>query len=111
VFSQFVKHNFDATITLAQVLLVLITATDNPNLLNLHARQQHPKCKGENRSGSSGGIRCLACALCERMGDGGINLLQDREHVSGDKSDGNIIDRVGTKLDKLAKTLKLEPYN
>jgi hypothetical protein len=45
------------------------------------------------------------------MGDGGINLLQDREHVSGDKSDDNIIDRVGTKLDKLAKTLKLEPYN
>jgi hypothetical protein len=111
VFNHFVKHNFDDTITLAQVLLVLFTVTDNPDLLNLHARQQHPKYRGEKKSESSGWIRCLARALYEKMGDGGIKLLQEGEYVSGDKNDGNIIDKVGTKLDKLVKTLKLKPYS
>jgi len=38
VFSQFVQENFSSRITLSQVLLVLFTITDNPDLLNLHAR-------------------------------------------------------------------------
>jgi hypothetical protein len=37
VFSQFVQENFSSRITLAQVLLVLFTMTDNPDLLSLHA--------------------------------------------------------------------------
>jgi hypothetical protein len=41
LFSSFVKENFSFKITLSQVLLMLFTITDNPDLLNLHARQQN----------------------------------------------------------------------
>jgi len=37
VFSKFVEANFSSKITLSQVLLVLFTITDNPELLSLHA--------------------------------------------------------------------------
>jgi EamA domain-containing membrane protein RarD len=36
-FTQFVQENFSSRITLSQVLLVLFTITDNPDLLSLHA--------------------------------------------------------------------------
>src|ERR1700679_582664 len=49
-FSSFVKENFNSKITLSQVLLVLFTITDNPDLLNLHARQQNPEYSEENRT-------------------------------------------------------------
>ncbi len=36
-FSKFVQTNFSSKITLSQTLLILFTATDNPDLLSLHA--------------------------------------------------------------------------
>ncbi len=36
-FSKFVRTNFSSKITLSQTLLILFTATDNPDLLSLHA--------------------------------------------------------------------------
>ena len=60
LFSSFVKENFSSKITLLQVLLVLSTITDNPDLLNLHARQQNPKYPDEHASLDSGWIHGLA---------------------------------------------------
>ena len=60
VFSQFVQENFSSRITLSQVLLVLFTMTDNPDLLSLHAQQQNPKYVEETCSLISGWIKCLA---------------------------------------------------
>ena len=46
-FSAFVEQTFGSKISLATVLLLLFTMTENPELLNLHACQQHPG-EGEN---------------------------------------------------------------
>jgi hypothetical protein len=45
-FSKFVNSNFGPQVSLSTVLLVLFTMTENPDFLNLHARQKHP-CIGE----------------------------------------------------------------
>ena len=40
VFVNYVEKNFSTKVSLATVLTVLFTLTSNPDLLNLHARQQ-----------------------------------------------------------------------
>jgi hypothetical protein len=60
LFGNFVKENFSSKITLSQVLLMLFTITDNPDLLSLHARQQNPEYPDETHSSDSGWIRGLA---------------------------------------------------
>ena len=55
VFSGFVEQTFGSDISLATVLLLLFTMTENPELLSLHARQQHP-AEGENKTVASGWI-------------------------------------------------------
>ncbi|KAF8806697.1 hypothetical protein BYT27DRAFT_7030534, partial [Phlegmacium glaucopus] len=61
--NDFVTTNFSSKVSLATILLVLFSLTDNPDLLNLHARQQHPSCSGEKKSALSGWIKCLARTL------------------------------------------------
>lgn len=107
LFSQFIKENFSAKITLSQVLLVLFTLTDNTDLLSLHARQQNPEHPDETRSPDSGWIRGLAHALQEKIGDGQRRLFKDADNSNPDKQ----ITAIGEKLDGLAKVLKLYPYN
>ena len=68
IFSKFIQENFAAEITLSHVLLVLFTLTENPDLLNLHARQKNPRYEGETRSSVSGWIKSLACGLEEKLG-------------------------------------------
>jgi len=41
VFSQFIMANFGKKTSLSTVLMVLFTMTNNSDLLNLHAHQQH----------------------------------------------------------------------
>jgi hypothetical protein len=107
LFNQFIKDNFSSKVTLSQVLLVLFTLTDNTDLLRLHARQQNPEHPDENRSPDSGGIRGLACALQDKIGDGQRRLLKDADSNNSDDQ----ITAIGEKLDGLAKVLKLYPYN
>jgi hypothetical protein len=42
VLSNFVKNQLSPNITLAMVLTVMFSLTENTDLLNLHAQQQHP---------------------------------------------------------------------
>jgi hypothetical protein len=72
-FSQFVEQNFSSKISLATVLVVLFTTTSNPDLFNLHARQQNP-VQGEHGQTISGWIKALACALEEKLG-GNVDKL------------------------------------
>src|SRR5215471_4564564 len=39
VFNTFIQENFSSGISLTTVLTILFTLTNNPDLLNLHARQ------------------------------------------------------------------------
>ena len=63
VFSRFILANFGKKISLSTVLVILFSMTNNPDLLNLHARQQHTEVEGENAQNSTGWIRALANAL------------------------------------------------
>ena len=107
LFSSFVKENFSSKITLSQVLLMLFTITDNPDLLNLHARQQNPRYSDEHASSDSGWIRGLARAVQEKLGDGQKMLFKKADTIDSDHQ----ITAIGEKLDGLAKTLHLYPYN
>jgi len=107
LFSHFVKENFSSKITLSQVLLVLFTITDNPDLLSLHARQQNPEYPEEIRSLDSGWIRGLARALQEKMGDGHKRLFKNTDNSNPEHK----ITAIGEKLGELAKVLELYPYN
>ncbi|KAF8815879.1 hypothetical protein BYT27DRAFT_7078727, partial [Phlegmacium glaucopus] len=40
--SEFVLSHFNSQVSLATVLILLFTMTENPELLSLHAQQQHP---------------------------------------------------------------------
>ena len=107
VFSHFVKESFSSKITLSQVLLVLFTVIDNPDLLSLHARQQNPEYPDEMRSSDSGWIRGLACALQEKLREKQKRLFKNVDDGNPD----NQISAIGGKLDGLAKLLKLYPYD
>ena len=54
VFSNFIEDTFSSKVSLATVLLVLFSLTENTELLSLHDRQQNPKYKGENKTVASG---------------------------------------------------------
>jgi uncharacterized protein YybS (DUF2232 family) len=75
VFCDFVQKQFSSHVSLATVLTVLITLTNNPDLLTLHARQQHVKVKGEVKQTSSGWIKALAHALNNQLGHQSCTLF------------------------------------
>jgi hypothetical protein len=68
VFSQIIESNFSSQISLATVLTILFTLTENVDLLNLHFRQQHPKYKGENKTQITAWMTALARALKDQLG-------------------------------------------
>ena len=107
LFSSFVKENFSSKITLSQVLLVLFTITDNIDFLSLHARQQNPKYPDEHAFSDSGWICGPAQALQKKLWNGKKTLFTKAETIDSDHQ----ITGIGEKLDGLAKTLKLYPYN
>ena len=66
-FSNFILDSFGANITLTTVLVILFSLVDNPDLLNLHARQSHPQYTGENAITTTGWMKALARGLEDRL--------------------------------------------
>ncbi len=62
-FSYFVLGHFSPHISLATVLLLLFSLTENPELLNLHARQAHPAYHNEKKIQASSWLKCLSRAM------------------------------------------------
>ena len=108
-FSEFVEQNFSSRISLASVLVVLFTMTSNPDLLNLHARQQNPSAN-ETCQVISGWIKALAQALDEKLGVDTPRLFHKSEQKST-LSDNERHKMIAIKLDALSKLLELYPYN
>jgi hypothetical protein len=67
-FSQAVTTTFGSNITLATVLAISFSLTDNSDLRNLHFRQQHPTESGENKIQIFGWITGLVNALSDKLG-------------------------------------------
>ena len=110
VFSDFILQIFHKDITLPTVLTLLFTLTTNPDLLNLHSRQQHPRVQGEIEQLNSGWIKALARTLEQRLGDATTSLFSD-SHTNQHFSHEGITSQIGLKLDAFAKLLGLHPYD
>ena len=108
-FSKFVNSNFGPQVSLTTVLLVLFTMTENPDLLNLHARQNNPQQIGELKQSSSGWIRALARSLIDRLEGKTNSLFTESEHPETLEND--LITPLTAKLDKLMDVLKLNPFS
>jgi CxC5 like cysteine cluster associated with KDZ transposases/CxC6 like cysteine cluster associated with KDZ transposases len=110
VFSRFIRANFGSEISLSTVLMILFSMTNNPDLLNLHARQQYTKVTGELGQHNTGWIKALAIALINQL-DQAQNTLFRADEKLPQLSDNGIRNSVATKLHKLSKILDLHPYN
>ena len=108
IFSDFMQNHFNSSISLATALTVLFTMTSNPELLNLHARQQHPIVQGELRQTNTGWIKALALALQNKLGDDTNSLFHTSEWESS-LTNNQVIDSIGVKLHNLSKVLNLHP--
>jgi hypothetical protein len=107
IFSTFIEDTFGSKISLATVLLILFSMIENPELLSLHARQQHPT-KDENKTLSSGWIRSLSRAMMYRLKDDTESLFKPGEFLPRQNHQVSVL---STKLDKFATLLNLTPYD
>ena len=98
-FSKFVSSNFGPQVSLTTALLVLFTMTENPDLLNLHARQKNPQQIGELKQSSSGWIRALAWSLIDILKEKTNSLFTESEHPETLGND--LVTPLTVKLDKL----------
>src|ERR1700677_589346 len=97
-FSQFVEQHFSSRIYLTTVLVVLFTLTNNSDVLNLHAHQQHP-LPDERLQMISGWLKALARALDEKLGQDTGRLFQTTANLNNDQRNS------------LYKLLDLSPYD
>ena len=110
MFSEFVEDHFSSSISLSTVLVILFSLTENPDLLNLHARQGNPVYPGENSVIVSGWIKALARGLFQNLGDTSNTLFQ-KTKGRGQMTEDAALNAVSVKLDALAKVLDLYPYD
>jgi hypothetical protein len=108
VFSTFVEHSFSPHVSLATVLLVLFSLTENPELLTLHARQQNPEFAGENKVVASGWMRALSRSMMHQLKSNIQMLFHEREFPEEEPQ--QVVKLCG-KLDNLATILHLTPYD
>jgi CxC5 like cysteine cluster associated with KDZ transposases len=106
VFNQFISSTFNSNISLATVLMVFFTLIENPELLNLHARQKNPQLSSENSIISSAWMRALCRQMKDHLPDNGfVRLFKKNEFTSETWEDD-----LSKKLDGFAECLGLTPY-
>jgi hypothetical protein len=101
-FCQFIQENFDSTISLASVLCILFSLTENPELLALHARQQKGRYEGENSITVTAWMKCLSHSNKDKLAD---KFLKESDDASSDYK----VTALGSRLDAMAKLLQLHP--
>ncbi|KIM83350.1 hypothetical protein PILCRDRAFT_37562, partial [Piloderma croceum F 1598] len=110
-FSEFVEQHFSSRISLTTVMVVLFTMTNNFDLLNLHACQQHTlPLPDEHLQTISGWLKALARALDGKLGQDTDRLFQTTDNLSNLDNDQRN-SAIATKLDSLYKLLDLSPYD
>jgi CxC5 like cysteine cluster associated with KDZ transposases len=111
-FSQLIQDEFGPDVTLTTVLTILLSLTSNPELLNLHARQQNPNpvCSGEIRQSVTGWMKAFVWSLQRKLGNAIDDLFHTSEGLS-EMSRGQRITAIGKKMDNVIHGLGLYPYN
>ena len=108
-FNQIIESTFGPNISLATVLTLLFTITENVDLLNLHFRQQHPEFQGENKTQTTGWLIALSRALINQLGSTASSLYDDEEQDNSTLHDK--VKLVAGKLNDMAVNLNLTPYD
>jgi hypothetical protein len=108
-FNAFITANFNPHVSLSTVLLVLFTLIENPDLLNLHSRQQNALYDSERAIKVTGWIIALTTAISDKLGDSFTELLLQTDLVS-EPQEKEYIPPVALKLNKFANILDLLPY-
>jgi CxC5 like cysteine cluster associated with KDZ transposases len=102
-FSVLISSTFHPDISLATVLFLLFSLTENTDLLNLHSRQQQQLYVSEKVTKYTGWMTALVNALCDQLDEDTIShLFLQSEPIEHE--------RLGNKLDDMAQKLKLLPY-
>lgn len=111
-FSQLIQDQFGADITLTTVLMILFSLTSNPDLLNLHARQQNPNpmCSGELRQSVTGWMKAFVWSLQNRLGTTTDDLFQPSDGLPNMNRDQRLT-AIGEKMNNVVHGLGLYPYN
>lgn len=106
--STFAEQNFSSKISISTVLLILITLTNNTDLLSLHARQHNPKYPGENKVTMTAWMQSLSRAIEERLGENYKYLFKKAEQKGSSEEKRAML---SIKLDNMAKLLNLYPID
>ena len=106
-FSDFILEKFGPTISLPTVITVLLSMTNNTELLSLHFKQS-------KNGGSTAWIRCLARAIKKQLGDETTKTLflpSELSILSNTMTKNVDITSLAKKLSQFSNTLELYPYN
>jgi hypothetical protein len=106
-FSDFILGKFGPTISLTTVITLLLSMTNNTELVSLHFKQAE-------KGGSTAWMKCLARAIREQLGaDSTQTLFSDSElsrfEVTTTRDSEDI--SLATKLSEFSQILGLYPYN
>jgi hypothetical protein len=104
-FSQFISSTFHPDISLATVLFLLFSLTENTDLLNFHSRQQQQLYPSEKITKYTAWMTALINALLAQLDEGTTCHLFTN---SDPEDDHNKL--LGEKIDAMAQKLKLLPY-
>ena len=110
-FSDTIQTIFGSNISLATVLAVSFTLFENPDLLNLHFRQQQRIYGDENKSQISGWIIALINALVDKLGNKRTETLFSETELAREPDQKAKVDLLAGKLDKLSGCLKLSTFD
>ena len=105
-FSLFVSSTFHQDISLATVLFLLFSLTENTDLLNLHSRQQQQLYHSEKVLKYTGWMSALVNAFCDQLDEETQgHLFKNSDHEYDQKK------LLGDKVHAMAQELKLLPYS
>jgi hypothetical protein len=113
-FSAFIQDNFSDDITLSTVLVLLFSLVENPDLLNLHGRQQRNKLQGDTGRQVTSWIKILSrLFLAVRLRKDRQQLFQLGDGVTLQEPQNHSTDSVNSlsrKLDQMITLLHLNPF-
>ena len=110
-FSDAIQSIFGSNISLATVLAVSFTLFENPDLLNLHFRQQQRICGDEYKVQITGWITALSTALMDKLGNKRTETLFSENELAREPDQKAKVALLAGKLDKLAGSLKLSTFD
>jgi hypothetical protein len=106
-FSDFIINKFGEKISLPTVIMMLLSMTNNTELLSLHFKQ-NPGSK------ATSWIKCLARAIIEQLGDNNADTLFSQSELSMFKNANareSNVSSLSMKLVEFSHLLGLYPYN